>query len=44
LIGIDKDEPLEVVKPFIEEMKVTYPIALDPGSAAFNYLHIKKLV
>ncbi|HBR86468.1 MAG TPA: redoxin [Candidatus Marinimicrobia bacterium] len=36
LIGIDKDEPLEVVKPFIEEMKVTYPIALDPGSAVFQ--------
>jgi peroxiredoxin len=35
LIGIDRDEPLDVVKKFIEEMKVTYPIALDPGADIF---------
>lgn len=36
LIGIDKDEPLEIVKPFIKEMNVTYPIALDFGSKNFQ--------
>ncbi len=36
LIGIDRDEPLDVVKLFIEEMKVTYPIALDPGGDIFS--------
>jgi len=35
LIGVDRDEPLDVVKKFIEEMKVTYPIALDPGADIF---------
>ncbi|MBC8322051.1 MAG: TlpA family protein disulfide reductase [Candidatus Marinimicrobia bacterium] len=35
LIGIDRDEPLDVVKKFIEEMKVTYPISLDPGADIF---------
>lgn len=36
LIGIDRDEPLDVVKKFIAEMKVTYPIALDPGAEIFS--------
>ncbi len=36
LIGIDKDEPIDIVKQFIDEMKVTYPIALDPGSKIFQ--------
>ena len=35
LIGIDRDEPLDVVKKFKQEMKVTYPMALDPGSDIF---------
>ena len=36
LIGIDRDEPIEVVKKFKKEMKVTYPIALDPGAEHFS--------
>lgn len=35
LIGVDRDEPLDVVKKFTEEMKVTYPMALDPGADIF---------
>lgn len=29
LIGIDQEEPLEVVKPFVEEYGLTFPIWLD---------------
>ena len=36
LIGIDKDEPLEKVTTFIDQMDVSYPIALDPGSEIFG--------
>lgn len=36
LIGVDRDEPLDVVKKFAEEMKVTYPMALDPGADVFG--------
>lgn len=36
LIGVDRDEPLEVVKKFAKEMKVTYPMALDPGADIFG--------
>jgi len=35
LIGIDMDEPLDKVKSFQETMKVTYPLALDPGAEIF---------
>lgn len=35
LLGIDRDEPLEKVKRFIEQTKVTYPIGLDPGADIF---------
>ncbi len=35
LVGIDRDEPLEKVKPFIAQTKVSYPIALDPGGEIF---------
>ncbi len=35
LIGVDLDEPLEKVKQFGEKMKVTYPLALDPGGKIF---------
>ncbi len=35
LIGIDMDEPLEKVKKFAEVMKITYPLALDPGAEIF---------
>jgi peroxiredoxin len=36
LIGVDYDEPLEKVKAFKEQMKVTYPMALDPGGKIFG--------
>ena len=38
LIGVDLDEPLEKVKAFGEKMKVTYPLALDPGGKIFNQI------
>jgi peroxiredoxin len=36
VIGLDRDEPLEVVKQFVEEMKTSYPMALDPGAEIFG--------
>ena len=36
LIGVDYDEPLEKVEAFKEQMKVTYPMALDPGGKIFQ--------
>ena len=35
LIGIDRDEPLEKVKEFAGQSKVTYPLGLDPGADIF---------
>ncbi|MBW6534609.1 MAG: TlpA family protein disulfide reductase [Mariniphaga sp.] len=35
LIGIDMDEPLKTVKKFAADMKITYPLALDPGGEIF---------
>lgn len=35
LIGIDRDEPLEKVKEFAKQTKVTYPLGLDPGADIF---------
>ena len=35
VIGIDRDEPAEVVTSFAKEMGVTYPLALDPGADIF---------
>ena len=35
LIGIDMDEPLETVKKFAADMKITYPLALDPAGEIF---------
>lgn len=42
LIGIDLDEPLDKVKKFQEDIKVTYPLALDPGGSIFNLFAEKK--
>lgn len=36
LFGIDMDEPLEKVQTFAGEMKITYPLALDPGAKIFH--------
>ena len=35
LIGVDYDEPLEKVVAFKKQMKITYPMALDPGAEIF---------
>lgn len=35
LIGVDMDEPLEKVKKFKNDMKITYPLALDSGAEIF---------
>ena len=35
LFGVDMDEPVEKVKKFAEDMKITYPLALDPGAKIF---------
>lgn len=35
LIGVDYDEPLEKVIAFKKQMKVTYPMALDPDAEIF---------
>ena len=36
LIGIDRDEPLETVLKFQEEIGTTYPLALDPNADIFG--------
>lgn len=42
LVGIDRDEPLEVVKEFAKKMGITYPLALDPEASVFaKFAHIK---
>ena len=35
LFGVDMDEPLEKVKKFAKDMKISYPLALDPGAKIF---------
>jgi peroxiredoxin len=35
LVGIDRDEPLKKVLKFKNDMKITYPLALDPGAVIF---------
>ncbi|RIJ50886.1 TlpA family protein disulfide reductase [Maribellus luteus] len=35
LVGVDMNEPLDKVKKFQKDMKVTYPLALDPGGEIF---------
>jgi peroxiredoxin len=36
VIGIDRDEPEATVKKFSADMKITYPLALDPGAEIFG--------
>ena len=36
LIGLDRDEPLKVVKEFAKTMKITYPLAPDPDAGVFS--------
>lgn len=42
LIGVDRDEPLAVVKKFQQDMKISYPLALDPGADIFGRFANKK--
>jgi len=41
LIGVDRDEPLNTVTEFARKMKITYPLAPDPGAEVFS-LYAKK--
>jgi hypothetical protein len=42
LIGIDRDEPRDVVIEFGEKTGVTYPLGLDPGAIIFGLYADKK--
>jgi peroxiredoxin len=41
IIGIDRDEPVDKVLSFKNEMKITYPLALDPGADIFGLYALK---
>lgn len=36
MIGVDRDEPEATVQKFAADMKITYPLALDPGADIFG--------
>ena len=42
VLGIDRDEPLEKVIKFQNDIGVTYPLALDPGADIFGLYAEKK--
>jgi peroxiredoxin len=42
LIGVDRDEPLQKVQKFHQDMKITYNLALDPGADIFGKFANKK--
>lgn len=42
LIGVDRDEPLPEVLAFRKDMKISYPLALDPGADIFARFALKK--
>lgn len=42
LIGVDRDEPIEVVQKFHKDLNITYPLALDPGAKIFQKFADKK--
>lgn len=42
LIGVDRDEPLQKVIAFHKDMKISYPLALDPGADIFGRFANKK--
>ena len=42
LVGIDLDEPLEKVIKFKDDIKITYPLALDPGGKIFHLVAAEK--
>ncbi len=36
VIGVDRDEPKEIVEAFAKEMNISYPLALDPNAEIFG--------
>jgi peroxiredoxin len=42
VIGIDRDEPAEIVIKFRQDMGITYPLALDPGAGIFSLFALKE--
>ncbi len=42
VVGIDRDEPVDMVLKFQKEIKVTYPLALDPGADIFALYAVKE--
>lgn len=42
LVGVDRDEPLATVQKFHKDMKISYPLALDPGAEIFGKFANKK--
>ncbi len=42
VIGIDRDEPADTLLSFAKKMKISYPLALDPGADIFGLYADKK--
>jgi peroxiredoxin len=42
VVGIDRDEPDTTVLKFQKDIKVTYPLALDPGADIFSLFALKE--
>jgi peroxiredoxin len=42
VIGIDRDEPVDKVLKFQKDIKVSYPLALDPGADIFGLFAVKE--
>jgi peroxiredoxin len=42
LLGLDRDEPLDIVKDFAKKMNITYPLAPDPGAGVFALFAMKE--
>jgi peroxiredoxin len=42
VLGIDRDEPLDKVLKFHDDIKITYPLALDPGADIFGLFALKE--
>jgi peroxiredoxin len=42
VIGIDRDEPVDKVIKFRDDIAITYPLALDPGADIFGLYALKE--
>lgn len=42
VIGIDRDEPVDKVIKFADDMRISYPLALDPGAGIFGLFALKE--